>query len=86
MQCLHQDQRVKSRSHIIHHNPCAFRQALQSAQRERLDDIEATKKYKARQKVFPIEWRRDERNHLPGNFVNDYKARVFAAAFPCHGG
>src|SRR5208282_3552836 len=76
---MHDGERVKPRSQIIHHNARAFGQPLQLPNRKRFPDIEDTKKYKARKKGFPTERNADERNQLSGNFVNDDELWIFRA-------
>src|SRR5260370_4563235 len=77
---VQQDQRIESCSNIIHHDTCSRGQSLQAAQREGLHDVEATEKYKTREKVFPIEGNGDQRDHLAGDFVNHYEPRVVSSA------
>ena len=74
---MHDSQRIKSRSQVIHHDPGAFGQLLQQAERRRLQDIENTKKYKACEKSFPSEWDSDERDQLARNFVDHDELRIF---------
>lgn len=78
---LQQDKRVQPRSYIVQHDPGPSRQRLQTTQRKRLHYVKATKEYKTRQEVFPIEGNPNQRNHLPGNFVDNHKPRIFNAAF-----
>ena len=76
---MHDGERIKSRSQVVHHNASAFGQPLQSPNRKRLQNIEDTEKYKAREKGFPSERNGDERNQLPGDFIDDDELRVFRA-------
>jgi len=76
-QKLHPHQGVNPCRNIIQHNARAFRQPLQLPYRGRLDDIEASKKYKARQKSFPREGDGNQRDQLSSNLVNDHELRIF---------
>ncbi len=72
---------VKPRAEIVHHNADALRtQALQPADGRRLDNIKGAKKYEARKLRLPGERGGDEREHLPGNFVDDDVRGVVAMA------
>ena len=74
---LHDGQTIEPGRDIVHHNPGAFGQYFELPHRERLHDVERSKKYKARQKRFPSERRANERNQLAGGFVDDDELRVF---------
>ncbi len=74
---MHDGERIKSRSQIIHHNAGAFREPFQSPDWKRLQNIEDTKEYKAREKRFPFERDRDECDKLAGDFVDDYELGIF---------
>ena len=76
-QKMHDGERIKSRSQVIHHNAGALGQPLQSPNRKRLPNIEDTEEYKAREKSFPSQRDGDERNQLPRNFIDDDELRVF---------
>jgi hypothetical protein len=77
---MYPDKGVNSCGDIVEHNPGAFRKSLQLAHGRWLDDIERSKKYKTREKRFPCERDGDERDQLPGDFIDDDKLRVFCAA------
>ena len=84
---LKQGKRVKPGANVIHHDSGPTRQRFQAAQRERLHYVKATKEYKTRQHVFPIHRNCDQRDHLPGDFIDHDKSGVFDAAFArYHGG
>ena len=74
---MHRAQRVETRGNIVQHNPCAFRKRLQLSHRRRFNDIEGTKKYKARQKRFPCERHGDQSNQLTRHFIDHHKLRIF---------
>ena len=74
---MHDGERIKSRSQVIHHNARALGQPLQSPNWKRLPNIEDTEEYKAREKSFPSQRDGDECNQLPRNFINDDELRVF---------
>jgi hypothetical protein len=78
---LKQGKRVKPGANVIHHDSGPTRQRFQASQRERLHYVKATKEYKTRQHVFPIHRNRDQRDHLPGNFIDYDKSGVFYSAF-----
>src|ERR1041385_8077785 len=52
---LKQGKRVKPGANVIHHDSGSPRQRFQAAQRERLHYVKATKEYKTRQHVFPMQ-------------------------------
>src|SRR5690349_16028914 len=70
-------QRVQSCADIVKHDANSLRQSLQGAQWRRFENVEATKKYKTQQKIFPTQWRDDERKHLTCNFIDHYESRIF---------
>ena len=74
---MHDGERIKPRSQIIHHYTGTLRQPFQSANRKRLPNIEDTEEYKAREKSFPSQRDPDECNQLPGDFIDDDELRVF---------
>ena len=74
---MHDGERIKSRSQVIHHYTGTLGQPFQSPNRKRLPNIEDTEEYKAREKGFPSERDGDECNQLPGDFINDDELRVF---------
>ncbi len=74
---MHNGERIKSGSQVVHYNAGALGQSLQSPNRKRLQNIEDTKEYKAREKGFPSQWDGDECNQLPGDFIDDDELRVF---------
>ena len=74
---MHDGERIKSRSQVVHHNAGALGQPLQSPDWKRLPNIEDTEEYKAREKGFPTERNGDERNQLPRDFIDDDELRVF---------
>ena len=76
-QKLHDHQRINSGGYIVQHNACPFRQPLQLSHRRWLQNIEDTKKYKTRQKSLPRERHGNERDQLPGNFVDNDKLWIF---------
>ncbi len=83
---MHDSQRVETGCDIVEHNSGAFRKGLQLSHRRRLDDIEGTKKYKARQKRFPCERHGDQSYQLTRDLIDHYKLRIFnsgAARDPC---
>jgi hypothetical protein len=74
-------QRIDAGAHVIKHDASAFGQTFEGAQRRRFQDVEATKKYKAQQKIFPTQWSDDERQHLSSDFIDHDEARIFDSAF-----
>ncbi len=74
---MHDSQRVETRGNIVQHNPGTFRKRLQLSHWRRLDDIEGTKKYKARQKRFPCERHGDQRHQLTCDLIDHHKLRIF---------
>jgi len=74
---MHDGERIKSRSQVVHYNTGAFGQPLQPPNGKRFPHIEDTKEYKAREKGFPNERNSDERHQLTGNFVDDDELWVF---------
>lgn len=76
---LHYGEGVETRGDIIQHDAGTFRQLFQLAHRRRLDDIEPTKKYKAGEQRLPRHGDGDQRDKLPGNFVDHDELRIFAS-------
>src|SRR5271166_3535186 len=74
---MHDGESIKARAQVIHHDAGAFGEPLQPADRKRLQDIEDTKEYKAREKRFPGERDGDESDELAGDFVDDYELGIF---------
>ena len=74
---MHNGERIKPRSQVIHHYTRALGQTLQSQNRKRLPNIEDTEEYKAREKSFPSQRHGDESNQLPRHFINDDELRIF---------
>jgi len=74
---MHDGERIKSRSQVIHHYTGTLGQPFQSPNRKRLPNIEDTEEYKAREKSFPSEGDSDECDQLSGNFIDDDELRVF---------
>jgi len=74
---MHCSQRVKTGGHVVQHDSGAFRKRLQLSHWRRLDDIEGTKKYKARQKRFPRQRHGDQCHQLTGYLINHHKLRIF---------
>jgi hypothetical protein len=77
---MHRSQRVKTGGDVVQHNPTAFRKRLQLSHRRRFDDIEGTKKYKAREKRFPCERYGDQSYQLTRYLINHHKLRIFCSA------
>ena len=76
---MHNDESIQSRPQVIDDDSDAFWQALQLPHRRWLQNIEDTKKYKAREKSFPSEGDSNQRDQLTGDFVNHHKLRIFQA-------
>jgi len=76
---MHRSQRVKTGGYVIQYNPTAFRKRFQLSHRRRLDDIEGTKKYKAREKRFPCERHGDQSYQLTRYLINHHKLRIFCS-------
>ena len=74
---MHDSERIKPRSQVIHHYTGTLGKPFQSPNRKRLPNIEDTEEYKAREKGFPSEWNGDEGNQLSGDFIDDDELRVF---------
>ena len=74
---LHDNQAVQPGRDIVDHDSGTFRQPFQLPDRRWFHDIEDTKKYKARQKRFPSQRRANQRNQLPGRFIDHYELRIF---------
>lgn len=80
---MHYEKRIHTCAEVIHYDARTFRQPLQSANRKGLPHVEYTKEYKAREKCFPSERDRDERNQLPGNFINHHELRILLSIRSC---
>ena len=74
---MHCSQRVKTGGHVVQNDPGAFRKRLQLSHRRRLDDIEDTKKYKARKKRFPRERHSDQSHQLARDLIDHHELRIF---------
>ena len=79
---MHDSQRVETGGNIVQHDAGAFRKRLQLSHRRWLDDIEDTKKYKARQKRFPCERHRDQSHQLTRDLIDHHKLRIFCSRTP----
>ena len=78
-QQMHDGKSIKARAQIVHYDAGAFGQPLQHADRGRLQDVEDTEKYKAREESLPCEGDGDERDELASNLVNHDELRIFHA-------
>jgi len=74
---MHEGERIKSSTQVVHYDTGALGQPLQSPNRKWLPNIEDTEEYKAREKSFPSEWNSDKSNQLASDFIDDYKLRIF---------
>lgn len=77
---MHDCKRINPRAQIIHYDAGAFGEPLQPPDGKRLQNIEDTEKYKAREKRFPSERDADERDKLAGDFIDDDELGVFYAS------
>ncbi len=77
---MHANESKNSCRHIIKDDSNAFGKSLQLPDGRGLDDVEGSEKYKTRQKRFPPQRYRDQRDELPGNFINHHKLGIL------HGG
>jgi hypothetical protein len=68
---LHYRERINSGSDIVHHDPRSFGKTLQLPHRGRLQNIEATEKYKAHEQGFPRDRSEEQRNPLARDFIDD---------------
>ncbi len=75
---LHHDERSDAGCHVVQDNSRAFRQFLELPYRRGLHNIEGPKKYKTREKSFPREGNRNQRDQLPGNLIDDNRLWIFA--------
>ena len=76
---MHYDQGENSRRNIVEDDSRAVRKFLQLPHRRRLDDIEHSKKYKAREKSFPCEWHGDQGDQLSSDLVDHDELGIFSA-------
>jgi len=76
-QHLHHGESVETSGDVVHYDADAFWQFFQLTNRRRLDDIEPSKKYKAREQRFPRHGNGDESNELAGNFIDHDKLGIF---------
>src|SRR5580704_12444728 len=74
---MHDGEGIKSCAQIVDDDAGAFRKPLQTADWKRLQNIEDTKEYKAREKRFPGEGNGDKRNELARDLVDDNELRIF---------
>ena len=81
---MHDSERINPGAQIVDNNARALGESLQSADWKRLPHIEHTEEYKARKKSFPSEGDGDERDQLPGDFVDDDELRIFRAVGSGH--
>src|SRR5437588_3546412 len=80
---LHTRKCIKPLPYVVDHDSRALREALQLANRRRLDDIEGSKKYKAREKGFPGYRDSYQSDQLTCYFVDDHELRIVKASFAC---
>jgi len=74
---LHHGQSVEACGDIVQHDPSPFGEPFHLTDRRRLDDIEPSKKYKAREQRFPRNRNGDQCDELARHFVNDDELRIF---------
>jgi len=74
---------VQTGGYVVQHDSGAFGKRFQLSHRRRLDDVEDTKKYKAREKRFPRERHRDQSYQLTRNLIDHHKLRIFYARAAC---
>src|SRR5271165_5094509 len=77
---LQRDQRIRSRTEIIHHDTRSFGKAFETPHRRGLQDVESTKKYKAQEQPLPHDRTRNQRHQLSRNLINYHMRGVFLAA------
>jgi len=75
---MHNSQSEEPGGHVIQHNPSPLRNRFQLSHRRWLQDIEDTKKYKARKKRFPRQRHGNQSYQLPRNLVDHHKLRIFS--------
>jgi len=76
---MHKSQSVQACGHIVQHNPSSLGKRLQLSHGRRLDDVEDTKKYKARKKRFPRQRYCDQSHQLTRDLIDHDKLRIFCA-------
>jgi len=81
---MHNSESVQSRGHVVQYDSATFGKGLQLSHRRRFENIEDTKKYKARQKRFPRQRQCDECDQLTCHFINHHKLRIFFPRAPRH--
>ncbi len=74
---MHNCESVQPGGHVVEHDTAALGKRFQLSHWRRFEDIEDTKKYKARQKGFPSQRYRDQSDQLAGHFIDHHKLRVF---------
>lgn len=75
-QKLHPQHGVYPSCDVVHNDPQSFSKPFQLSNWRWLQNIEYTKKYKARKQRFPRQRSEQQRNPLPGNFVDDDELRI----------
>ena len=81
---MHDGEGINARAKIVDYDAGALGEPLQSPDRKRLQNIEDTEEYKAREKRFPIERDGDECDELAGDFVDDYELGIFQGGGACY--
>ena len=81
---MHDCESVEPRSEVVDYDSGALRQALQLPHRRRFQNIEDTKKYKARKKGFPSQRDADQSHQLPRHFVNHNELWILDPGSPNH--
>src|SRR5712672_1825491 len=76
---MHDDESVQTGPQVVDYYSDAFWQSLQLTHRRWLQNIEDTKKYKAREKSFPSKRDSNQRDQLTCDFVDHHKLRIFQA-------
>src|SRR5581483_6163523 len=73
---LHHRECVNPGANVVQNNSRSFGKTLDVAHRRGLQNVEPTKKYKAREQRFPRHWSKQKSDPLAGNFVDHDELRV----------
>ena len=86
---LHDDESVDAGAEVVDDDAGTFGECFEAADGRRLEYVEEAEEEKSEESVRPVGGKREERDELAGDFIDDDEAGVFALRFArdaCGGG